>query len=51
MDKMDKQLTDASRNPTYHHAVHIAASQAKSAMNKYYGLTDTVDAYHIVMCT
>jgi len=51
MDKIDEQLTNASRNPAYHRAVRIAASQAKSAMNKYYGLTDTADAYHIVIRT
>ena len=50
MDKMDERLTDASRNTKYHRAVRIAASQAKSAMNKYYGLTDAADAYRVAIC-
>jgi len=50
MDEIDERLTEASRNPRYHRAVRTAASQAKTTMNKYYGLTDAADAYRIAIC-
>ena len=49
MDKIDEKLTDASRDINIHCVVRIAANQAKSTMNKYYGLTDAADAYRIAI--
>jgi len=49
MDKIDEKLTDASRDINIHCAVRIAANQAKSTMNKYYGLTDAADVYRVAI--
>jgi len=49
MDAMDKDLTEATLNDTYHPAVCVAARLAKSVMNKYYSLTDAADSYRIAI--
>ncbi|PIL33222.1 hypothetical protein GSI_04672 [Ganoderma sinense ZZ0214-1] len=49
MDKLDKFLTDTSRNGKLQPTIRVASSLAKETLNRYYSYTDMSKAYRIAM--
>ena len=49
MDHVDEQLTLFSHDRKYHPSIRAAVLLAKKTLNRYYGLTESSEVYHIVM--